>query len=79
MEIKLNTIEDVKNFTSLCTKHNKCDIDVKQGRQTIDGKSILGVFSLNLMEPLYVIANSKDDECISCFYDQIQKWVIETK
>ncbi len=79
MKIKLNTIEDVTNFTSLCTKHNKCDVDIKQGRQTIDGKSILGIFSLNLLEPLYVFANSKDDECISCFYDQIKKWAIETK
>ena len=79
MKIKLNTIEDVTKFTSLCTKYNECDIDVKQGRQIIDGKSILGIFSLNLLEPLYVFANSENDEYISNFYDKIQKWVIDDK
>ena len=53
MFIKLKTIDDVKEFVNICSKYD-VDIDVKQGKFTVDGKSILGIFSLNLIEGLSV-------------------------
>lgn len=76
MLIKLNTIEDVNNFSSLCSQYDD-DIDVKQGRQVIDGKSILGIFSLNLLEPLKVIIDSDNDNSKIGFYNSIQKWKLD--
>lgn len=76
MIIKLNTIEDVKKFTNICTHYHDADIDVKQGRQIIDGKSILGIFSLNLLENLKVTIDSENDNSKIGFYNNIQKWKV---
>lgn len=74
MKIKLNTINDVKNFVNACTNYYKGDVDVKQKRQIIDGKSIIGIFSLNLTEPLDVsiVTENSNTECD--FYNFIRKW-----
>lgn len=72
--IKLNTIEDVNNFVSICSKYDDGEIDVKQNRQIINGKSILGIFSLNLMESLRVIIDSENDNSKIAFYGEIEKW-----
>lgn len=74
MKIKLETIEDVHNFVSICSKYHGCNIDVKQGRQIINGKSILGIFSLNLLESMNVVIDSGDDNSKIGFYNNIQKW-----
>lgn len=77
MLIKLNTIEDVNNFVSICAQHYDGEIDVKQGRQIINGRSILGIFSLNLLEPLKVFFDSESDNSKIGFYNDIQKWEVE--
>ncbi len=51
--VKLNNVDDVKEFVRLA---GKCDfdIDVFYNRIIIDGKSILGVLSLDLAHVLTV-------------------------
>ena len=49
MKISINTIEKAKKFVSICSKYHDGDILVKQNKYAIDGKSILGIFSLNLI------------------------------
>lgn len=78
MLIKLNTIEDVNEFVSICIQHYDGEIDVKQGRQVINGRSILGIFSLNLLEPLKVIIDTQNDNSKISFYNDIQKWKTNT-
>lgn len=51
MHVLLNSIEKVKEFVKVANTFES-DISLKIGRYTIDGKSIMGVFSLNLSEPL---------------------------
>lgn len=54
MRIKLSTANDVKEFVNvamLCPYQ----IDVRHGRYIVDAKSIMGLFSLNLSEPLSVM------------------------
>lgn len=53
MYIKLTTIKNVKDFNELANKFDG-DILIKYGRYVIDGKSIMGLFSLNLLEILEV-------------------------
>ena len=74
MTIRLRTIEDVNDFVAICSKYQDSDIDVKQGRQIINGKSILGIFSLNLVEPVKVIMDSENDNSKIGFYNNIQRW-----
>lgn len=76
MTIKLKTIKDVNDFVSVCMQHNDGEIDVKQGRQIIDGRSILGIFSLNLLDSLNVTINSENENSKIGFYNNIQKWRI---
>lgn len=76
MKIKLNTINDVKNFVEVCEKYKGCSIDVKQGRWVVDGKSILGIFSLNLTEILTVAVDYKNKESQKIFYKDIKKWKV---
>ena len=49
--IRLNSIDKVKEFVRVITNFDN-DFDVRSGRYTVDGKSILGIFSLDLARPL---------------------------
>ena len=77
MKIKLNTIEDVKNFVDICNQYHDSNIDVKQERQIINGKSTLGIFSLNLLEPVKVVIDSSNENSKIGFYNNIQKWKVD--
>ena len=59
--IRINTIEDVKNFVTTVTKCNY-DVDIVSGRYAIDAKSIMGIFSLDLSKPLELRVHS--DDCV---------------
>lgn len=76
MKIKLNTVNDVKEFVSICEKYKYDSIEVKQGRWIIDGKSIMGVFSLNLTQELDVNIDSESEESKINFYCSVDKWKI---
>lgn len=49
--IKLNTLEDVRKFVNTVTAFEG-EIDLKSGRYTVDAKSIMGIFSLDLLSPV---------------------------
>ena len=58
-KIRINTIEDVKNFVAVVTGVD-FDVDIVSGRYAIDAKSIMGIFSLDLSKPLTVEIYSDD-------------------
>ena len=58
--IKLNTISDVRDFVNAVNSING-DIDLTSGRYTVDGKSIMGIFSLDLMNPIKLTAHTTDE------------------
>ena len=57
--IKLSAEEEVREFVRAA---NRCDFDVDLGynRVVVDAKSILGVFSLDLNQPLVVNYQKED-------------------
>lgn len=77
MTIELKTIQDVKNFVEISSKYHDSEIDVRQGRHVVDGKSILGIFSLNLLDAIKVIIDSENDNSKIAFYNNIQKWKVK--
>ena len=64
VEIKLASIEDVRNFVNIVSKYNM-DIDLMSGRYVVDAKSIMGIFSLDLMSPIKLTAHC--DDCDALF------------
>lgn len=72
-KIRINTIEDVKNFVSVVTGVD-FDVDIVSGRYAIDAKSIMGIFSLDLSKDLEVRIHS--DNCGE-FLDDIKKYIVE--
>lgn len=59
--VKLDTIDTVKKFVAVTSTQN-CDMDLTGGRHTIDAKSIMGIFSLNLSLPLQLTLHCDDPE-----------------
>ena len=53
IKIRLNNIDKVKKFANVASTFES-DIDVIADRAVIDGKSILGLFSLDLTQDMYV-------------------------
>ena len=53
MKVKLNMVADVADFVELCSKCTG-DVFVHSGRFIVSGKSILGMYSLDLTKPIEV-------------------------
>lgn len=51
INIKLSLAENVKSFVNIANRY-PYDIDLRVGRHVVDGKSILGIFSLDLSKPI---------------------------
>ncbi len=62
-KIKLSTIENVKYFVNIVSKYDY-EIDLKSGRYVVDAKSIMGIFSLDLMNEIEVTAHSENCEAL---------------
>lgn len=73
--IRLSSIESVRNFVDVVRKYDM-DIDLSSGRYLVDAKSIMGIFSLDLMNPIKLTAHS--DDCAELF-DELKEYVIETE
>ncbi len=68
--IMLSSVEDIRNFVNEVILVNY-DVDLVQGRYTIDAKSIMGIFSLNLRSPITLVAHTDNaDE----FFARIEKF-----
>ena len=66
--IKLNSIEKVKNFVSRVSTFD-CDVDILYGRYIIDATSIMGIFSLDLMNSLKVVIHTDDYDELKRFFE----------
>lgn len=60
VDIKLTSIQDVRDFVNIVTSQT-IDIDLSSGRYVVDAKSIMGIFSLDLLKPITLTAHS--DNC----------------
>ena len=49
--ILLNTIAKVKDYVDITLK-SKAEVDLQRGRYIVNGKSIMGVFSLDTSKPI---------------------------
>ncbi len=61
VQIKLSSIQDVRNFVDVVCKYDM-EIDLVSGRYVVDAKSIMGIFSLDLHKPITLTAHGEDTE-----------------
>lgn len=55
-KIVLSSVEDVRRFVADIGKAD-CEVDLVSGRYTVDAKSIMGIFSLDLSKPIVLEAH----------------------
>ena len=70
MQIKLFTIQEIREFVSQVILVD-FEVDLVQGRYIIDAKSIMGIFSLDLLAPITVRVHT---ECGEAFFESITKF-----
>ena len=58
--IRLKEINDVKEFVNTVSRFEE-DVDLVSGRYTIDAKSIMGIFSIDLAKPIEVIVHGDNE------------------
>lgn len=76
VKIKLNDIDNAKEFSSICEKYDE-DIDYVIGRYVIDAKSILGILSTILGKIADVKIHTKDIDVKDRFNNSIIKWGVK--
>lgn len=63
--IKLTSIGDVQKFVNAVSGFSG-DVDLQSGRYVVDAKSIMGIFSLDLMQPVDMTIHSDNaDELLN--------------
>lgn len=72
-DIRLSTIEDVRNFVNEVTRC-EFDVDLASGRYIVDAKSIMGIFSLDLLNPIRMTVHA--DECEE-FLARVEKFIVK--
>ena len=59
VKISLNSIDKVKSFVNVISQFDS-DFDLISGRYVIDAKSIMGIFSLDLAQPIDLTIHAED-------------------
>jgi phosphotransferase system HPr-like phosphotransfer protein len=70
--IRLSTIADVRDFVNAVAAFDG-EVDLSSGRYVVDGKSIMGIFSLDLLSPIVMTVQSGDADAL---FAKIEKFVI---
>ncbi len=70
--VKLDTIDNVKDFVKKANQLS-CEADLTLGKYTVDAKSIMGIFSLDLSRPLELSVHS--DDC-GDFLEEIAGYIV---
>ena len=71
--VSLDSINDVKNFVNSVNKY-EFDVDLVSGRYIVDAKSIMGIFSLDLMDTIEMTVH-----CDSCdkLLEDLKEFIVE--
>lgn len=75
MKIKLTTPELIAEFINICTKY-ECDINLYDGRNILDAKSLIGVFAIAQGKTLEVQIISSNESVISSFIEDMKNFEV---
>lgn len=71
----ISSINDVKDFVNIVSKYD-FDVDLTSGRYTVDAKSIMGIFSLDLSKPILVEVHAEGAACDE-FIASLTKFIVD--
>ena len=74
IKLSLDSIEKVKNFVNEINKFNS-EFDLVSGRYTIDAKSIMGIFSLDISKPIDL--NIHDDKYVASVMEKLAPYIVQ--
>lgn len=74
-KIKLATPELIAEFINICSKYD-CDINLYDGRNIVDARSIIGVFAVTQGKEIEVQAITSDESVISSFIGDMKKFEV---
>ena len=72
--IKLKEINDVYKLVNILVGFEG-DVDLESGKYKVDGKSILGIFSLDLRQPIKLTYDSEKNA--DKLYNQMKDFIVE--
>jgi phosphotransferase system HPr-like phosphotransfer protein len=72
--IKLKEINDVYKLVNILVGFEG-DVDLESGKYKVDGKSILGIFSLDLRQPIKLTYDSEKNA--DKLYNQLKDFIVE--
>lgn len=73
VHIVLKGIEDVRNFVKEVIMLDY-EVDLVQGRYVVDAKSVMGIFSLDLLSPIAVQVHADNADA---FFAKIKKYIVD--
>ena len=75
VKIKFSTPESIAEFINVCSKYD-CDINLYDGRNILDGKSLMGVFAIAQGKVIEVQAITSDESVILKFIEDMRKFEV---
>ena len=71
MTILIDNIFDLKRFNNIAMTF-PCEIDVVSGRYTVDGRSLMGLLSLDLSKPVQIKLNNKYEDLARLYFSKFE-------
>jgi len=72
VQIKLSAIDDIKNFVNTIGKYST-DAKLRSGNYMVDARSLMGIFSLDLMKPVDLIVKGDDSVLL---LDKVSQYIV---
>ena len=74
VKIMLSTIVDVRDFVNAVVSFGG-DVDLSSGRYVVDGKSIMGIFSLDLLSPIDITIHGESG--VDALMEKIDRFIVK--
>jgi phosphotransferase system HPr-like phosphotransfer protein len=70
------TLKDIKSVRTFVNEVTLLDyeVDLEQGRYMVDAKSIMGIFALDTVTPIKLVAHTDDAED---FFEKIKDFIVK--
>lgn len=72
--VNLSDTQEVKEFVNIISKF-PFDADLVSGRYVINAKSIMGIFSLDLSQPIELVLHTDDASAIDELLSEIKAFI----
>lgn len=76
MFIQFTSITDISSYFS-GSKYYEGQITISQDHQTVDGRSQMGVYSLDLSKPIMISIKTPHPDIEENFYNFLRKWEVD--